>query len=68
MAHLAATKLNWFVDARYEILNEDVNHAWDWGNNGRGQAEALSDLKRAMALDPSLRVLVAHGVTDQVTP
>jgi len=38
------------------------------GNNGRGQAEALSDLKRAMALDPSLRVLVAHGVTDQVTP
>jgi carboxypeptidase C (cathepsin A) len=30
--------------------------------------EALSDLKRAMALDPSLRVLVAHGVTDQVTP
>ncbi len=68
MADLTGNRLGWPVDARYEILNEDVNHAWDWGNNGRGQAEALSDLKRAMALDPSLRVLVAHGVTDQVTP
>ena len=26
------------------------------------------DLKRALALDPHLRVLVAHGLTDQVTP
>ncbi len=67
MADLTANRLGWPVDARYEILNESVNHAWDWGE-GRGHAEALSDLKRAMALDPSLRVLVAHGVTDQVTP
>ncbi|HUZ91459.1 MAG TPA: peptidase S10, partial [Methylocella sp.] len=68
MADLTGNRLGWPVDARYEILNENVSHAWDWGHNGRGQAEALSDLKRAMALDPSLRVLVAHGVTDQVTP
>jgi carboxypeptidase C (cathepsin A) len=67
MADLIGNRLGWPVEARYEILNEDVNHAWDWGK-GREPAEALSDLKRAMALDPSLRVLVAHGVTDQVTP
>ena len=28
----------------------------------------MSDLRRTMGLDSSLRVLVAHGVTDQVTP
>ncbi|HUI21114.1 MAG TPA: peptidase S10, partial [Methylocella sp.] len=67
MADLTNTRLGWPVDSRYEILNESVNHAWDWGS-GRGRSEALSDLKRAMALDPSLRVLVVHGVTDQVTP
>lgn len=67
MAGITANRLNWPVEARYEILNENVNHAWDWGS-GRERPEALSDLKKAMALDSSLRVLVAHGVTDQVTP
>jgi len=37
MADLTGNRLGWPVDARYEILNEDVNHAWDWGNNGRGR-------------------------------
>lgn len=68
MADLTGNRLGWPVEARYEILNESVAHAWDWGSAGRGQAEALSDLKRVMALDPALRVLVAHGVSDQVTP
>ncbi|MFZ0494321.1 MAG: peptidase S10 [Methylocella sp.] len=67
MADLTGNRLGWKVEARYEILNENVNRAWDWGS-GHDRAEALSDLKRAMALDPSLRVLVAHGLTDQVTP
>jgi carboxypeptidase C (cathepsin A) len=67
MADLTGNRLGWTVEARYEILNENVNRAWDWGS-GRDRAEALSDLKRVMALDPSLRVLVAHGLTDQVTP
>jgi carboxypeptidase C (cathepsin A) len=67
MAEITANRLGWFVDGRYEILSETVNHAWDWGS-GRDHLESLSDLKRIMALDPALRVLVAHGVTDQVTP
>ena len=67
MADLTGNRLGWPVEARYEILNENVTRAWDWGG-GRDRAEALSDLKRAMALDPSLRVLVAHGLADQVTP
>lgn len=67
MADLITNRVGWPVEARYEILNESVNHAWDWGS-GRGPAEALTDLDRVMALDPALRVLVAHGLTDQVTP
>ena len=65
MSDLAANELKWFVDARYEILNENVSGNWDWGH---GHAEALSDLKQDLALDPHFRVLVAHGATDLVTP
>ena len=65
MSDLAANELKWFVDARYEILNESVSENWDWGH---GNAEALSDLKEDLALDPHFRVLVAHGATDLVTP
>ena len=67
MADLDATELKWPVNARYEILNTAVNGQWDWGG-GRPRGEAVSDLRQLLALDPDLRVLVAHGVTDQVTP
>jgi carboxypeptidase C (cathepsin A) len=66
MAHLTATELDWFVDSRYEILNENVTRQWDWDD--RSHAESVSDLKRILALDPTMRVLVAHGLTDEVTP
>jgi carboxypeptidase C (cathepsin A) len=66
MAHLTADELDWFVDSRYEILNESVNRQWDWDD--RGRAESVSDLKRILALDPTMRVLVVHGLTDEVTP
>ncbi len=67
MADLTANRFGWPIEARYEILNESVNRQWDWGG-GHGRPESLGDLKRAMAVDPHLRVLVAHGLTDQVTP
>jgi carboxypeptidase C (cathepsin A) len=65
MSDIYANELNWFVDARYEILNENVSRKWDWGD---GHAEVISDLKQDLALDPNLRVLIAHGLTDEVTP
>jgi carboxypeptidase C (cathepsin A) len=64
--HLART-LNFKPDQRYELLNGSVNGAWRWGN-GRGQAEAVTELRKILALDGNLRVLVAHGLTDLVTP
>ena len=63
-----AKTLNWRVaDARYELLNNAVNRAWRWGG-GRGSAEAVGALREALALDPALRVLVVHGLSDLVTP
>ncbi len=55
-------------DFQYQLLNNEVNRAWDWGKDRSNAAESLSALKQAMALDPTLNVLVVHGVTDLVTP
>ena len=64
--HLAR-RLNYKPEGRYHLLNGGVNGAWRWGS-GRGQPEAVSELRQAVALDPNLRVLVVHGLTDLVTP
>ncbi len=66
MADLTANRLAWPIEARYEILNDAVNRQWDW--SGRKDAESLSDLKHILALDPHMRVLIVHGLTDEVTP
>jgi carboxypeptidase C (cathepsin A) len=66
VGHLWHT-LNFRADARYELLNGSVNGAWRWAR-GRGQPEAVSEMRRVLALDPNLRILIAHGLTDLVTP
>lgn len=69
MTQIVAEKLQWPIgDARYEILNDQVAHHWDFGRGGRGAAEAISDLRQELALDPRLKVLVVHGLADLVTP
>jgi carboxypeptidase C (cathepsin A) len=67
MANLTAGRLKWPINARYEILNRSLAQHWDWDGD-RAKAECLSDLKDLLSLDPRFRVLVAHGVTDEVTP
>ena len=61
-------RLNWRVpNARYELLNGGISGQWRFGR-GRRPAESFSALRGALAKDPKLRVLVAHGLTDLVTP
>lgn len=68
MLDLYARTLKWPVpNQRYELLNNSVNRGWNWGG-GRQAPEVLSNLKGALALDGKLRVMVAHGATDLVTP
>jgi carboxypeptidase C (cathepsin A) len=60
--------LQWRVDdLRYEVLNGSVNRQWRWGS-GREAPEVVSNLRDVVALDGRLRVLVAHGASDLVTP
>lgn len=66
MIDLYRTKLDWLPpNAPYRFHNPAATQRWDWG--GRN-AEAVSDLSRAMALDANMRTLVVHGLTDLVTP
>jgi carboxypeptidase C (cathepsin A) len=67
MVGLYGSRLGWKLEAPYEVLSEAVNRGWDWGGS-RTPPESLSHLRDALALDPALRVLVAHGLYDAVTP
>jgi carboxypeptidase C (cathepsin A) len=62
-----ASDLNWRPEGRYFLLNEEVNRRWSYGQ-GRGDRESMRELRSALALDPRLQVIVAHGFTDLVTP
>ncbi|MDR6872211.1 carboxypeptidase C (cathepsin A) [Bosea sp. BE125] len=67
MLRLYAEELKWQPDGRYFLLNEDVSRRWSYGQ-GRGDRESMRELRSALALDPHLQVIVAHGMTDLVTP
>ncbi|WP_114945675.1 S10 family peptidase [Microvirga calopogonii] len=64
--HLTDT-LNYKAEGRYNLLNGQVTGAWRWGG-GRNGPENLDELRQSLSLDGKLRVLVAHGFTDLVTP
>jgi carboxypeptidase C (cathepsin A) len=65
--HLWRT-LGWRVpNQRYELLNGSVSSGWRYGRS-RQAPQVMDELKEALALDSKFRVLVAHGLTDLVTP
>jgi len=71
MLDVYATRLEWKPSGapgrRYELLNEATAHEWDYGR-GNARPEVLTPLRQFLALDPAAHVLVAHGLTDLVTP
>jgi len=64
---LTTRKLNWRPDGSYELLNGSVEKAWNFGR-GLNPAESISELRKILALDPKLKVLVGHGLFDPATP
>lgn len=64
---LTTRRLNWRPDGAYQLLNRSVERAWDFGR-GVSPAESISDLRRILALDPKLKLLVGHGMFDLATP
>jgi carboxypeptidase C (cathepsin A) len=67
MTDLYARVLHWRVEEPYQLLNNRVNSRWDWGG-GRSTHEIVGELRSALAADPRMRVLIAHGASDLVTP
>ncbi len=51
----------------YHLASDEAARRWDWGRDRSGN-EALNPLRQALALDPNLHAIVAHGVFDLVTP
>jgi carboxypeptidase C (cathepsin A) len=70
----ARDELGFRTDISYHLLSNEVSGKWDWrsggsqGFGGQGYAGSLDDLREALALNPQLHVIVAHGMTDLVTP
>ncbi|MGH6778535.1 MAG: S10 family peptidase [Bradyrhizobium sp.] len=67
IVELTRRKLNWRPDGSYQVLNGSVARAWNFGH-GLSPPESVSDLREILALDPKLKVLVAHGLFDLATP
>jgi len=71
MLALYAQRLQWQPEGaperQYEILSNSVASQWDYGRHN-ARPESYSDLRQYLAVDPSTRVLVVHGIDDLVTP
>ena len=70
MVNWVTQTVGWKTDARYNALSSEVARAWDrTSRNGAfaGSASA-TDLRVAVATDPKLRVVIAHGWADLSCP
>jgi carboxypeptidase C (cathepsin A) len=58
--------VGWKVDARFNALSNDVGEKWEKG--WWQTAEAVTDFRQAVAVDPKLKVLIVHGYDDLSCP
>jgi len=67
MAAYARNELGFKTEMTYSLLSSQVTGGWDW-HGGRLQASAEDDLRTLLAFGPSFRLLIAHGLSDMITP
>lgn len=66
MVNFVTQTVGWKIDGRYNALSYEVNKLWhedEDANKG-----SVSQLREAVANDPGLRVLIAHGWDDLSCP
>ncbi len=66
MVNFLTQAAGWKVEARYNALSYSVNNMWEGGDELR--KGSVAELRQAVAADPDLRVLIAHGWNDLSCP
>lgn len=66
MVNFVTVTVGWKIDARYNALSYDVNRLWVGGDALR--QGSVTQLREAVAADPKLRVIIAHGWNDLSCP
>jgi carboxypeptidase C (cathepsin A) len=66
MVDFVTREVGWKVDSHYEALNPDVYKRWE--RNWLGSVALASPLREALAVDPKLKALIAHGYGDLSCP
>lgn len=62
-------ELGYKTERAYTLLNGEVAQKWEWGTRGpSGTVSAADDMRKGLALNAQLRITIAHGMTDLVTP
>ncbi len=63
-------ELGFRTDLEYRLLNRSANGHWDFGTkpSQQGYAGSLDELEKARVRNGQLKVFIAHGYTDLVTP
>ncbi|MGQ9370652.1 S10 family peptidase [Azospirillum sp. ST 5-10] len=59
-------ELDFRTDTPFRLLSREVSRGWEWPRNDA--PSAADALQSVLALTPGLRVMMAHGLTDLVTP
>jgi carboxypeptidase C (cathepsin A) len=62
------TELEYKSDARYGVLEDQVEEKWDWGSGIEGFPNTATALRQALVKNPYLKVLVMEGYYDLATP
>jgi carboxypeptidase C (cathepsin A) len=65
-----AKELGFHTTLEYHLLNREVSRQWDFGfkPGQQGYAGSLDELEKARVRNPRLKIFIAHGYTDLVTP
>lgn len=67
MVDFVTRVVGWKTDAAYHTLSYEVSAAWD-RNSASLRTGAVPDLRQAVAADPKLQVIIAHGWNDLSCP
>ena len=66
-AAYARNELGFKTPMTYKLLANDVTRQWKW-DGSRASVGVANDLRLLLSFDKSFRMLIAHGLSDLVTP